>query len=188
MELKDQARILGLSYPFLEEKDIDGLLEISTYRTFKNKEALISTGQYSSLLFFILKGMVRGFFINEKGEEKNVFLRPEHTVAGAPDSLFAQSPTKYTFETVADTDLLLYTYEDFMQLGFENPHIMKMLITSYQEIIQTLIYRVESMIDKAPEERYESLLERSPQFFEQAYQKTCSQLSGDHCCIAFSDH
>lgn len=178
MQEEEQIHILKNTYPFLEKEDISALLSISTYKGFKNKEVLISFGQYSSTLFFILKGMVRGYFINEKGEEKNVFLRPEHTVTGAPDSLFAQRPTKYTFETVADTEILLFTYDELLELGFKNQRIIQVLLNSYQENIQTLIYRVESMIDKAPEERYEALLARSPQFFQQAYQKHVANYLG----------
>jgi len=178
MQIAEQEKILQQTFPFLKKEDIAELLEMSSYRSLANKTILISAGQNSSTLFFILKGMIRGFFINEKGEEKNVFLRPAHTITGAPESLFKQSPTKYTFEAVTDTKLLLFNYDELLQLGYANQHVIQMLFMSYHENIQTLIYRVESMIDKAPEERYEALLARSPQFFEQAYQKHVANYLG----------
>lgn len=178
MQTFEQEKILQETFPFLRKEDLLELLDLSSYKCLANKTTLISAGQNSSTLFFILEGMIRGFFINEKGEEKNVFLRPEHTITGAPESLFKQSPTKYTFEAVTDTKLLLFNYNELLQLGYKNQHVIQMLFMSYQENIQTLIYRVESMIDKAPEERYEALLARSPQFFEQAYQKHVANYLG----------
>ncbi|MEL6254114.1 MAG: Crp/Fnr family transcriptional regulator [Bacteroidota bacterium] len=178
MTLEEQAAILRLSFPFLVKEDVEVFLSFADYQVLQNKESLIQAGKISRKAFFILKGMMRGFFINEKGEEKNIFLRPEHTITGAPDSLFNQSPTKYTFESVTETHLLVFDYEEVLTLGYENSRIIQIFLRSYQENIQTLIYRVESMIDKAPEQRYEALLERSPQFFETAYNKHVANYLG----------
>jgi len=178
MNLEEQAAILRSSFSFLRKEDVELFLSLADYQVLENKASLIKSGQLSRKAFFILKGMMRGYFINEKGEEKNIFLRPEHTITGAPDSLFGQVPTKYTFESVTETHLLVFDYEKVLQLGFENSRIIQVFLHSYQENIQTLIYRVESMIDKAPEQRYEALLERSPQFFETAYNKHVANYLG----------
>ena len=52
------------------------------------------------------------------------------------------------------------------------------MIAGLQENIQTLVFRVESLIDKLPEERYEELLERSPQFFQTAFNKHIANYLG----------
>lgn len=178
MTPEEQAGILRASFPFLGKEDIALFISYADYQLLGNKDRLIEAGQISRKAFFILKGMIRGYFINEKGEDKNIFLRPEHTITGAPESLFSQSPTKYTFESVTETHLLIFDYEKVLDLGYENPRIMQVFLHSYQENIQTLIYRVETLIDKAPEERYEALLKRSPQFFETAYNKHVANYLG----------
>lgn len=178
MTPEEQGLIFKNSFPFLGKEDVALFLSFADYKILNNKDSLIHAGEISRKAFFILKGMMRGYFINEKGEEKNIFLRPEHTITGAPESLFSQSPTKYTFESVTETHLLVFDYEKVLNLGFENPRIIQVFLHSYQENIQTLIYRLESMIDKAPEQRYEALLERSPQFFETAYNKHVANYLG----------
>ena len=170
--------ILKETYPFLTKEDIDQLRTISQYKVFKNKAAIIQAGQYSKKVFFIVSGMVRGYYINSKGEEKNVFLRPEHTITGPPDALFQQTPTKYTFESILVSHLLIFDYKELQIIGQQFPNIMKVHISALQENLQTLIFRVESLIDKLPEERYEELLERSPQFFQTAFNKHIANYLG----------
>ena len=178
MQLSEQRQILQSTFSFLRQEDIELLLDIAEYKLLKNKQVQIEAGSTSQDLFFILKGMIRGYFFNEKGEEKNIFLRPEHTITGAPESLFRASKTKYTFEAVSETHLLVFQFKELQDLGFQNPRIIQLILEGYQENIQTLIGRVESLINQAPEERYQALLKRSPQFFEKAYNKHVANYLG----------
>ena len=92
--------------------------------------------------------------------------------------MFDNKTSKYTFEVIGDTELLVFELSDFENLAFKSSNILKFLLSSYKEMIQTLIYRVESMIDKTPEQRYEDLLDKSPQFFQTVYHKDIASYLG----------
>jgi len=171
-------QILKVTYPFLTNDDLEALLKISQFRVCYNKEVLIRSGQINQNSFFILKGMIRGFFINEKGDEKNIFLRPEHTISGAPECLFRNKPTKFTFESILETELLVFNFEELKSLGKKHPNLIQVNFEALQENIMTLISRVESLISLTPEERYEALLEQSPQFFQTAFNKHIANYLG----------
>ena len=170
--------IFKSTFPFLHENDINELLEISNFRRFKNKEIIIKSNELNRKIFFIVNGMVRGYFLNDKDEEKNIFLRPQHTITGAPECLFHSQPTKYTFESILESDLLVFEMDDFLQLADRNPIFHKVYIMGLQENVQTLISRVESLIDLSPAQRYENLLQRSPQFFQTAFNKHIANYLG----------
>jgi len=170
--------ILKETYTFLSDEDIDAFLSISNLKKVSNKTVLIKGGEVSKRIFFIAQGLIRGYFTNEKGVEKNIFLRQERTVTGAPNSLFNNIPAKYTFEAVGDCLLLEYTQEDFEQLSATNPRFTKMYVHGLHEVIKILIFRVESLIDKMPEERYEQLISTHPQFFQKAYNKHIANYLG----------
>ena len=178
MKLEEQHKIITDNFPFLTETDIQQLFEISEYRCFQNRETIVRSGENAQKTFFTLKGMVRGYFVNKKGEEKNIFLRPEHTLTGAPESLFQNKPTKYTFEAILETHLLIFPFDAFKKVAATNQAINNLYIKGLQENIQTLIGRVEMMIDKSPEERYEELLKQSPQFFQMAFNKHIANYLG----------
>jgi len=169
---------LHATYPFLQETDIQQFLKIAKYQSFKNREIFIQSGQNSKKVFFILSGMIRGYFINQKGEEKNIFLRPEFTISGPPDSLFQNKPTKFTFESILETELLVFSFDQFQELSTKLPNINKMQLAALYENLQILLFRVESLIDKFPEERYEELLEKHPQFFQTAFNKHIANYLG----------
>lgn len=178
MIIEDQTRILQNTYSFLNIEDINTFLSITECKTYKHKSHLIAEGENSEKMYFILKGMIRGFFVNDKGKEKNIFIRPEHTVMGAPESLFSQKRTKYTIEVISDSTLLEYSYSDFMKLIEEKAVFTKMMLHTYQEVIHTLITRVESLIDRNPEQRYADLIEKHPQFFQKVYHKHIANYLG----------
>lgn len=178
MTQEQQIAIIKKTYPFLTLKDLQSLFAIAEYQVLKNKSKIIERGQNAQKVFFILKGMVRGYYINQKGEEKNVFLRPEHSITGAPDSLFSDQQTKYTFETILETHLLVFSFSALLQLTTQYPNILKLYLAGLEENIKTLVFRVESLIDKLPEERYEELLTKSPQFFQTAFNKHIANYLG----------
>ena len=172
------TEILKETYPFLLDSDIESLMTIAKLKQVSNKTVLIKGGEISKKLFFIAEGLIRGYFTNDKGVEKNIVLRPERTITGAPNSLFNDKPTKYTFEAVGNCVLLEYTQEEFGKLSIANSQFTKMYVQGLHEVIRTLIFRVESLIDKMPEERYEQLINTHPQFFQKAYNKHIANYLG----------
>jgi len=179
--MMDSIRILQIiktTYPFLTDEDLSLLLSIGEYVELKSRENIIRAGKLDQRIFFILEGMVRGYYINSEGEEINVFLRPKHTQSGAPDSLFSNVPTKYNFETVTHSHLLLFPFPKIVALSETNPRFAQFQLAGFQENIQTLIFRVESLVDKLPEERYDELLEKKPQFFDTALNKHIANYLG----------
>ncbi|MEL7533771.1 MAG: Crp/Fnr family transcriptional regulator [Bacteroidota bacterium] len=170
--------IIQSQFPFLSPEEGDLLFANSETRKLRNREAIITAGQKRHEVFFILKGMVRGYFINQKGEEKNIFLRPEFTFTGPPDTLFSDRVTKYTFEAIQETEVLILNYPKFLDLAAQYSGINQVHILSLQENLQTLLFRVEGLVDQSPAERYETLLERSPQFFQTAFHKHIANYLG----------
>ena len=86
--------------------------------------------------------------------------------------------TKYTIEAIGETEVLILPFKQLQKRMEGMLNFFRMMQASYMEIIQTLVFRVEILIDKVPEERYEELLDRSPQFFQQAYNKHIANYLG----------
>lgn len=178
MTPSDQLLILQQCFPFLEAEDLDLLLKYGKYKQVANKEIIIPQGESQKTIFFILSGMTRGYYVTPSGDEKNLFLRPERTFTGAPDALFSDLPTRYTFEAIQETHLLVFRFEDIESLSTTHSNIARLYISALKENLQTMVYRVESLVLNTPEERYESLLERSPEFFKTAFLKHIANYLG----------
>ncbi|MEL6593592.1 MAG: Crp/Fnr family transcriptional regulator [Bacteroidota bacterium] len=176
--IPEAGTVLREQFPFLLEAEVELLLQHSRVVSLQNREAIIEAGQKRAEVFFILQGMMRGYFLNRKGEEKNIFLRPEFTFTGPPDTLFADQATKYTFESILETHLLVMDYHKLLQLAESHSGINRVHLLSLQENLQTLLFRVEGLVDQSPAERYETLLARSPQFFQKAFHKHIANYLG----------
>lgn len=178
MNKQEIFSIIKVTYPFLSPEELQLLWNVGEYQQFANKQVIIPQGDKSRRTFFILKGMVRGYLINPKGEEKNLFLRPAGTLTGAPDALFENVATKYTFEAIQETHLLLFNFAQVEKLSQEQVNIARLYIAGLKENLQTLLFRIESLVDMTPEQRYEALRERSPQFFQTAFNKHIANYLG----------
>lgn len=174
----ESIKVLQNTFPHLTMEDILVLLEIGEYQFCPNRTKIIQSGDKNQTIFFILSGMVRGYFINEKGAEKNIFLRPKHTLTGSPDTLFKNRASKYTFESILETEVLRFDYQRFKVLSKQYPNLIQLYINGLEENVQTLVNRVESLIDKSPEERYDDLLLQNPQFFQTAFNKHIANYLG----------
>ena len=170
--------ILKKAIPFLLKEDAEKFLSICEFKQLKNKEIIVRENTKSRKAFFIIKGTLRSYLVNDKGIEKNIFLRPRHTVMASPNGIFENNPAKYTIETIGNSELLVFNFKSFEELAFKNANILKFYIFAFKEIIQTMVYRVESMINRMPEQRYEDLLQKSPQFFKTVYHKDIASYLG----------
>ncbi len=178
MNRHEQTEIIKNSFPFLTDDDVVQILDIAEYRACKHRTVLIKSKEINNTIFFIMEGMIRGYFINDKGIEKNIFLRPERTLSGDPNSLFEQKEAKFTFEAITDSKFLCFQQSDLQALMSRNPRIMKLYMAGLQENIQTMVMRIESLIDRMPEQRYDELLSKHPQFFQKAYHKHIANYLG----------
>lgn len=172
------TQIVKETFPFLKDEDIEEFISMCEVIKSPNKKVLVKGGEVSYNVYFILDGLIRGYFTNEKGLEKNIFLRSERTISGAPNSIFRNQPARYTFEAVGECQLLKFKVSDMLKLTKQNSNIARIYITGLQETIDSLIFRVESLIDKMPEKRYEQLIATNPQFFQKAYNKHIANYLG----------
>jgi len=177
-DLKKIRQIFNKQFPFLTESSLELLMSIGQYKTYKNKEILVHFGQKTDKISFVLEGMVRGFYTDENGDEKTVFLRPTRTFFAPPETIDGQKISKYTFEAVGTTEMIHFPFTEFEKLTKTDLGIAQLFIEGLKETVLTLVFRVESLVGKMPEERYLALIEQYPQFFQKAYNKHIANYLG----------
>ena len=162
----------------INNHDIDMFLDICQLKHVKNKTAIILPKSNSRRAFFILKGMVRGYIVMESGIEKNVFIRSTNKFTGDPFGLFKTEPSDYIYETIGEVDLLVFDFDDFEDLALKNENIFKLHLFSYKEMILTMANRIESMVVLSPEQRFDKLVETTPELYETVYLKDIANYLG----------
>lgn len=165
-------------FPFLTEKDLADLEAISQVKNYSNKETIIEIGSKATSLFFILEGMVRGYALEDSGEERTVFIRPTKTFFTAPALISEQGQSNYCFEAIQETILLEIPFLSFDDLTNKSIGIARLHIEALRENVLTLVFRVEMLAGKSPEERYDIMMARNPIFFQKALYKDIANYLG----------
>ena len=164
--------------PDLPDKDLRLLASICELKTYRDKEVILKSGNFKKLVFLILEGVARGFLISTDGEEKTVLLRGKGIFVGDANGIFLDLPQRLEIVAVGQTEVLMFSFQDFQQLAADNDQILKIYLNSLKEAILRLTYRVESMITMTSEERYLDLLKMNPAFLEKSYDKYVAHFLG----------
>lgn len=153
---------LKLLYNFgrnLSLADIQVLLKSARTQSFDQGEYLITEGQLKKEIFLIRKGLVRGFRINDKGEEITTLLRWEHQVVASPQLILFDQASKQYFEAHEPTKVFCINYERLQTIISDNPKLEANRKFVFQNILRQALARIDSFVLMSPEERYVDFIE-----------------------------
>jgi len=153
-------------------------MKISTIREIPAKKPILLAGAPGRAMYFIAKGMVRGYLTEESGEERTLFLCLPQTVFGPPGILKGEVTSKYTFEAIEKSTLIEFPYAEFIQLTETQLSYAHLWTEILKANLLVLVFRVELLAGKNPEERYNILIKRQPQLFQSAYHKYIANFLG----------
>jgi CRP-like cAMP-binding protein len=150
--------------PELSERLSSVLMEMKV----KKKEYLVREGQISSNVYFVQKGLMRAYYINEEGEEITNWFMKEVDVIFSVESFLEQTPSEEYIMALEDLDLLYISHRElqsiYKELSEFNYH-GRVLTEKYYMLS---IRRERSLKKKTPMERYQLLLEQEPHLLTRA--------------------
>lgn len=178
MQQSDVRALIKPYFSDLSETELHSLLSICEFKSYDTKSIILKAGNRSKNAFLVLEGSVRGFVMDENGEEKNILLRSKGIFVGDADALFTDEPQKLTIMSIDSTKILMFSINSFEALAFQYAGIQRLYMSSLKEAILRLTYRVNSMITMNSEQRYLDLLEMNPDFLKGAYDKYVANYLG----------
>jgi CRP-like cAMP-binding protein len=165
------------SFPYLKNNDVDLFISISKYEIFNNKEIILKGCRTDKLLFLILKGSARSYFIDEKGHELNCHLRSEGKMFGDP-KVFGEEIQPLHCEAIGETHILKYSIEELESLGYKNPEIMNFYLNILKEVILVFSHRIDTFVTMNSKERYIDLIQWNPLYLKSTFDKHIASFLG----------
>jgi len=131
--------------------------------TLKKKEIFLQKGEVSNKISFILKGMVRSYYINNDGEETSAWFMKEGDVIISVSSFFQRTPSYEFIEALEDTMLLYITYEELQNAYTLYPefNVVGRIITEKYYVLSE--ERLLGIRNRKAKERYDFLLQQHPE-------------------------
>ena len=114
---------------------------------------------------FVVKGAMRQYSVDEKGNEHIVQLSIENWWAGDRESFTMLTPSLYFVDAWEETDLLTLTQTDLSVLD-EIPAFLEMKAKMDENHHIALQKRVNASISLSAEQRYEALAQMYPEFLQ----------------------
>lgn len=155
------------------------LLRNTRTESIRKGDILIKQGSTKKDIFFIKKGLIRSFFINEKIDEITFHLFPEYQIFTNVHTFLFDEPSKFFYQAVEDTKVYVIDYDAYNNLVTENPNLLELNRRFLgRKVLKQAFFRIESFVLLSPEERYLKYVEEYPTIINRAPDKYIANVLG----------
>ena len=146
-------------------------------KKFKKGDVLQRSGEISSLAFFVKKGLLRSYTIDNKGKEHIFMFASEGWIVGDIESQEFDQPTKLFIESLEESEVIVFDRKCFRVANLttdqlrENANLMARRIGVLQN-------RVLMLMSASAKERYDSFLETYPKLLNRVPQRMIASYLG----------
>ena len=156
---------LQSKHPF-DEKDFERLVPYFQQRTILKNEIVFQPGDIVRETFFVTKGIFRQYFVNEEGQERNIYFTEEWNFAGELMSFLFKEPTKFYFQALEDSEVLSLNRENW-EIAFTTiPSLSLYQLKLHAQFIFDLKQEMGNAAKITPDSKYRKLLKDNPSLFQ----------------------
>lgn len=132
----------------------------------KRKEYLKVQGSTDTNLYFIIKGSLR-IFVIDSNEESTIRFGYKNNMIAALDSFISEQSSDLYIQALKATSLKVINkkvYLEFIKSSEENRNLWNTIL---EQLIFQQMERERDILTTSPLERYQRVLKRSPQLFQE---------------------
>jgi CRP-like cAMP-binding protein len=175
--VKLRAFITNLNIPISEESMAE-FEKIWTVMDVKRKTIITQSGEVEKHIYFVINGVQRIYYLDDQNREATLVFSYPHSFAGVIDSFLLRSPSKYYFETLTNSTLLRVDYKTFKALIEKYNDIDLMIQKLSIHALSGVLERMAELQCYSSEEKFRSLLKRSPHILNHVPQKYLANYLG----------
>ncbi|MCZ4225452.1 Crp/Fnr family transcriptional regulator [Pedobacter rhodius] len=152
-------------YPLSEELKA-AIIKNSEVIEAHKKVKLLSVGERSNTIYFIVKGAARIYYLNKEGKETNTWFLFENELLISVYSFYTGNPSFEYIETLEDCKLIAVKRDklDEMYLKYMEFNFSGRKLTEFYHMRNEM--QANDLRMYSAKERYEHLIERNPQLFQ----------------------
>ncbi len=128
-------------------------------------EYLKVQGSIDTNLYFILKGSLRIFIIDEY-EEHTIRFGYKNNLIASLDSYITNKPSDLYIQAIKKTELKVISKNSFTDFIWSSEEYLKIWLDMVNELVYQQMERERDILTTSPLERYKRVLRRSPQLFQ----------------------
>lgn len=165
---------------FVELNDGEFPAVLSYFQTaeISKKENLLAEGQLCKFNYFVLKGCLRKFFINEKGVEQTTEFAIENWWITDNIAYEYQVKSEFYIQAVETSSILFIDHNSQEKLLQEHPKMERYFRFIYQRAYAAAQRRIKYLFDFSKEEFYHSFNSKHPEFVQRIPQYLLASFLG----------
>lgn len=144
------------------EKEIKLINESFVAEVVPKKSFLLQAGEICDFEYFITKGCIKSYFLDQKGDETILTISTENWWVSDIASFYNRKPSKMYIETIEDCEVLKISSEAKEKLLVEVPRLERVFRLMIQNHLISYQNRLFANISLSAEERYDIFLEKFP--------------------------
>lgn len=150
----------------IDEEELADALTFFRPISLTKKENLLVEGQVCRSNYFVVKGCLRMFFVNEKGVEQTVQFALENWWLSDYTSFSTQKPAVFSIQAVEKSEVMVLDYAANETMLTQHPCLERYFRLVHQRAHAAAQYRMKYHYDHSREELYHEFARLFPEFVQ----------------------
>lgn len=146
----------------IRASEIDLLVKRCSVKLVQKDDYLLQPNEVNNHTFFVEKGLLRQFSIDEKGKEHILTFAPEQWFVSDRESVYFQLPSSYFIQAVEDSRVVLLDNDFISHLSETLPDFPNFNLRLLHNHIRHLQKRIELLLSASAKERYLDFIKTYP--------------------------
>lgn len=168
--MKEQIKNYFTRYVDFDDIEIDKIYSKLKLKVFKKKDFLLREDTICKYNFFILKGVVRSFYIDEKGKEKVTLFAIDNWWVTNMESFIKQEPSTQYLQALEETTVLYLSKDTLETLYAEHPKLERLFRIITENMLIANLRKSDVFLQMKSKERYNDFVKKLPNFIQRVPQ------------------
>ena len=151
--------------PNIDRSILDNLFGFLSITHLKIKDYYIERGEIQHQIGYVCSGLIRAYYIDERGNEKSVNFIKEGEYATHYPALKEGQPSKFYFQCLEPTVILNIPYTELLDqcvVSHTSEHYLRLLL---EDVFAAHLRRLEGFLFDSAEKRYLDFVRENPDLF-----------------------
>ncbi|WP_243743981.1 Crp/Fnr family transcriptional regulator [Tenacibaculum caenipelagi] len=166
------------TYLALSEEESSEILTFFDYQSYKKKETLLFAGKQCGRLFFVTKGCLQLYFINDLGNNKTIQFAIENWWLTDFIAFQNQKLSNFNIAAVENSKVLSISFSNFQELLSKFPKLEKYFRLIYETAYGAALMRLKYSYSLSKEEIFFRFREDFPDFVQRVPQYLLASFLG----------
>jgi CRP-like cAMP-binding protein len=132
----------------------------------ERNDLLKTEGAVDTNIYFIEDGSLR-VFVYDGDEERTIRFGYKNNILVSLDSFLTEKPSEFVIQAIKKSTVYIIPKVGFIQFIQQDENHLRLWISILEDLVIQQIEREKDLLTSSPKERFERVMKRSPQLFQE---------------------